>query len=339
MKPDPPAAFSADTEVVLLLCGRFGGERQDSAAPLSTREYGEFAKWLKGCGLRPADLLVDTGRAQLPQVHQAMLDRKRVSFLLERGTALALALERWSRAGLWVLSRADLAYPKRLKLHLKHAAPPLLYGAGERSLLNGGGLAIVGSRDASDAALDFTRGIASKCAEQGVAVVSGGARGIDAAAMQVAVEAGGVCIGVLASDLLKTSLNRHHRIGLQRGRLVLVSPFHPEALFNAGNAMARNKTIYTLADQALVVNSAHGSGGTWQGAVENLEQRWVPLYVRAPGNGPGNAALIEKGGLTFTLAIDASETLSDFFARTKPSHALPSPAALATAVAKPQDAQ
>ena len=58
-------ALSADTEVVLLLCGRFGGERQDPFQPLSAREYGEFAKWLNVRNLRPADLMADAGREHL----------------------------------------------------------------------------------------------------------------------------------------------------------------------------------------------------------------------------------------------------------------------------------
>ena len=93
-------ALSADTEVVLLLCGRFGGERQEPHQPLSTREYGELAKWLNVRSLRPADLLTEAGKAQLQALHEAKLERKRVEFLLERGTAMALALERWSRGGL-----------------------------------------------------------------------------------------------------------------------------------------------------------------------------------------------------------------------------------------------
>lgn len=308
--------FSPDTEIVLLLCGRFGGERQEPFQPLSAREYGEFAKWLNSRGLRPADLLSELGQMNLAGVHEAKLERKRVDFLLGRGTALALAMERWSRGGLWVISRGDPEFPKRLKRHLKHAAPPLLYGAGDKTLLDAGGLAIIGSRDATETALDFTRAIASRCAREGFGVVSGGARGVDSAAMQGATEAGGVSIGVLASDLLKSSLNRQNRLGLQEGHLVLISPFYPEAGFNAGNAMARNKYIYTLADQALVIDSALDSGGTWEGALEDLKQNWVPLYVRTPGDGAGNVALIEKGGIPYTWDMNASETIGDFFART-----------------------
>ena len=309
-------ALSADTEVVLLLCGRFGGERQDPYQPLSAREYGQFAKWLNVRNLRPTDLMTDAGRKQLQTVHETKLERARIDFLLQRGTAMALALERWSRGGLWVISRGDTEFPKRLKRHLKHAAPPLLYGAGNKELLDVGGLAIIGSRDATEAALEFTREVAAACAREGMGVVSGGARGVDAAAMQGSTEAGGYTIGVLANDLLKTSVNRQNRLGLQEGRLVLVSPFYPEAGFNAGNAMGRNKYIYALADRALVIDSALGSGGTWEGALEALNQKWVPLYVRTPGNGPGNAALVEKGGVAFRFVTGKEESLIDFFERT-----------------------
>ena len=306
--------LSANTEVVLLLCGRFGGEKQEAYPPLAPREYGELAKWLKALALRPSDLLTDAGRVALASVQEARLERKRVEFLLGRGTAMALALERWARGGLWVISRADVgSFPQRLKDRLKNAAPPLLYGAGDKALLEKGGLAIIGSRDASESALSFTRGIAAQCANEGLAVVSGGARGVDAAAMQGATEAGGYCIGVLASDLLKTSVNRQNRIGLQEGRLVLVSPFYPEAGFNAGNAMGRNRYIYTLADQALVIDSALRSGGTWEGAVEDLKHGWVPLYVRTPGEGAGNAALVAEGALPFTLTPDSTDTLIGLF--------------------------
>ncbi len=307
--------LSADTEVVLLLCGRFGGEKQDSFQPLTPREYGELAKWLLGRSLRPSDLMASAGREALSDVHEARLERKRIEFLLDRGTAMALALERWARGGLWVISRGDAEFPKRLRRHLKYATPPLLYGAGDKSLLDLGGLAIIGSRDATESALEYTRSIAERCACEGMAVVSGGARGVDAAAMQGATEAGGYCIGVLASDLLKTSVNRQNRVGLQEGRLVLVSPFFPEAGFNAGNAMGRNRYIYTLADQALVIDSALRSGGTWEGAIENLKHRWVPMYVRSPGEGAGNAALIAEGGLPFTLMDSSDESLTELFGR------------------------
>jgi predicted Rossmann fold nucleotide-binding protein DprA/Smf involved in DNA uptake len=305
--------LSEDTKVVLLLCGRFGGEKQEAYQPLTPKNYGDLVKWLRELALRPSDLMTDAGRIALSSIQDAGLERKRLEFLLGRGTAMALALERWTRGGLWVISRGDAEYPHRLKRQLKGTAPPLLYGAGDKALLEKGGLAIIGSRDASESALAYTRSFAERSANEGIAVVSGGARGVDAAAMQGATEAGGYCIGVLANDLLKTSVNRQNRIGLQEGRLVLVSPFYPEASFHSGNAMSRNRYIYTLADQALVIDSALKSGGTWAGAVENLKYGWVPLYVRTPGEGAGNAVLVADGALPFTLLADSTDRLVELF--------------------------
>ena len=61
--------------------------------------------------------------------------------------------------------------------------------------------------------------------------------------------------------------------------------------------MQRNKLIYALADAALVVNSDFEKGGTWAGAVEQLEKlRLVPLYVRSRGEiSTGLEALRRKG--------------------------------------------
>lgn len=98
--------------------------------------------------------------------------------LLRRGTALALAMEKWRRSGLWILSRSDAAYPKRLKRKLGQAAPPLLYGAGNPSLLENGGVAIVGSRDVPQAGLEFAQELAHCCVGHGLGVVSGGAKGV-----------------------------------------------------------------------------------------------------------------------------------------------------------------
>lgn len=316
MSKKSTTSLSPDTEAILLLCGRFSSERGETnlatAAPLTQKEYERLTKWLLECKLRPSDLLGGDLAGRLSDLVHAGLERARVEALIARGTALALALEKWQRSGLWVLSRSDAAYPRRLKKKLGQSAPPLLYGAGEMSLLDVGGLAVVGSRNASEAALEFTRDVARACARDSLGVVSGGAKGVDVAAMQGASEAGGVVIGVLAADLLRASVNRQNRMGIQSGQLVLTSPFNPEAGFNAGNAMARNRYIYALADYALVVDSAEGEGGTWAGATEDLRHAWTPLYVRTPGENPGNLALIAKGGRSFAYEIAERASIREF---------------------------
>jgi predicted Rossmann fold nucleotide-binding protein DprA/Smf involved in DNA uptake len=292
---------SPDTQAILLLCGHFGRKGRDAVSPLSPKEYGRFARWLRDKQARPAGLLSDRADELLADVLTARLERGRIKTLLQRGTALALASEKWFRSGLWIISRSDESYPKRLKKRLGYGAPALLFGAGDMRLLEGGGLAIVGSRDASESVLEFTREVAVRCAKENIAVISGGARGVDSAAMQSASEAGGTVVGVLADGLLRASTHRTNRRGLLEGQLVLVSPYDPEAGFNAGNAMARNRHIYALADYGLVVQSDQGKGGTWAGATENLRERWVPLLVRESTEVPGNAELIERGGVRFAF--------------------------------------
>ncbi len=86
---------------------------------------------------------------------------------------------------------------------------------------------------------------------------------------------------------------------LMEGQLVLISPYDPGAGFNVGNAMQRNKLIYAFSDAALVVNSDHNKGGTWAGAVEQLDKlKMVPVFVRTTGApSKGLEALIRKGAL------------------------------------------
>ncbi len=286
--------ISPDTQAILLLCGRFG--ERNGADPLSPGEYGRLVQWLKAREMRPADLLE---RGTSADLIEAKLDPERVEALLARGAAMALATEKWLRSGLWIVSRGDDSYPKRLKKKLGQDAPALLFGAGEPGTLNAGGLAIVGSRNATDLELDFARDVAARCAKDGIAVVSGGARGVDAAAMQGAGESEGRVIGVLADSLLRASVNRDNRRGIEEGRLVLVSPFNPEAGFNAGNAMQRNRYIYALSDYALVVQSDLEKGGTWAGATENLKAGWVPMFVRDDPASKGIAGLLKRGARVY----------------------------------------
>jgi predicted Rossmann fold nucleotide-binding protein DprA/Smf involved in DNA uptake len=100
----------------------------------------------------------------------------------------------------------------------------------------------------------------------------------------------------MADSLLRAATSAKWRNGLMDGNTVLVSPFYPDAGFSAGNAMARNKYIYCLADSSLVIHSGQ-KGGTLNGAEENLKKGWIPLWVK-PSNdkNAANADLVAKGG-------------------------------------------
>lgn len=289
--------MSEDAKAILLLCGHLGSG--GDADPLNQRDYNQVVRWLLGKNLRPADLLSDM---HIPALAQATgIEIERLRGLLKRGVKLGFAVEQWNQSGIWVICRSDPEYPPRYKTHLKEKAPPILFGTGERSLLQGGGLAIVGSRDVDSMGESFARDVAVRCARERMPVVSGGARGVDQIAMAGALEAGGVVLGVLADTLLKRSVSRDARDALADGRLLLISPYHPEAGFNVGNAMGRNKLIYALADYGLVVSADHKKGGTWEGAEEELKREpGRPVFVRNGETVPkGNQELIKMGGRAF----------------------------------------
>ncbi|MCU0542594.1 MAG: DNA-processing protein DprA [Oscillatoriaceae cyanobacterium Prado104] len=298
-----------DTQAILLLCASFGQNRQTEPQPLTLSEYNYLAGLLRENQMRPADLLTPKALKLLQKIPASKIDFGRVAALLERGVMLSLAVEKWTNQGLWILGRSDAAYPKRLKQILQHLAPAILYGIGNIKLLSRGGLAIVGSRDVDAAGLDRTRQIAGACAEQEMQVVSGGARGVDTAAMLSALEVGGTSVGVLSDSLARTAVAGKYRASIKEGRLTLISACDPNAGFNVGNAMARNKYIYALADRALVISCAAGTGGTWAGAVEALEKiKDVPVFVLDDAVPEGNRQLLKRGAqpLPFPLIPGSS---------------------------------
>ena len=291
-----------NTNAVLLLCSHFSNPKSDASKPLTPLEYGRLARWLHEQGHKPQDLLLDFDSLVEGWTDpKGKITRERLKKLFDRSVALALALEKWQRAGIWVMTRSDPEYPRRLKKRLEYSSPALFYGVGDKRLLNAGGVAIVGSRGIDDREKQYTHDIAREAALEGLNVVSGGAKGVDETAMLGALSVEGTAIGVLAEGLLKAAVSSKWREYILEKQLVIVSPFYPEARFQVGNAMARNKYIYCLADYGLVVRSDEGSGGTWSGAIENLKKGWVPLFVKSDSDATGNAALISQGA--FALLV------------------------------------
>lgn len=307
--------LSPNTQAILLLCARFGERRSSKLKPLTPTEYARLARWLYSHQKQPSDLLAPEDYIW-EALESGPIDKGRLFALLQRGAALAaspstltMTVESWTNQGLWIISRSDPSYPKRLKARLKHLTPPILYGAGEQRLLSQGGLVIVGSRDVDETGLSFTRAVAERCVQEDIPIISGGARGVDSAAMMSALQEGGQVVGVLAHSLAKAACSRKYRSALREGHLVLVSACDPKAGFNVGNAMGRNKYMYGLGDWGLVISSAFKKGGTWAGATENLKHQWCPLLVRAGEALPeGNKQLLTQGVIPIDQARLSSTT-------------------------------
>ncbi len=300
-------APSANTRAILLLTAPLliGSGSRSSVKPLATGEYNRLARRLQELRSRPSDLLCPGASALLEECRYEV-DSERASRLLDRGFLLSQALERWSTRALWVTSRADAEYPQRLKKRLRLQAPPILYGCGNRADLDSGGLGVVGSRNVDNTLIGYTERVGHLAADAQCRLVSGGARGVDQAAMRGALANGGTAAGVLADSLERSAVRREYRDALMDGRLVLLCPFDPVAGFLVGHAMQRNKLIYALADAVLVVNAEFKKGGTWAGAVEQLDRhRFVPVYVRTTGEmSSGLSALQERGAYAWTDTDD-----------------------------------
>lgn len=302
--------ISSRTQATLLLTARIAASSNDASQPLDVREWSTLARWLAAKDLAPEDLVLGEVDAILADWENARIPKDRLLALLDRGHALAMVVERWLASGLWILGRSDLEYPSRLRARMKESAPPLLFGYGELRHFQNRCIAIVGSRNAPDHDLHLAEDLGRAVSAAGYNVVSGGARGVDAQAATGAFSADGTVIAVVADSLVTNAGKKQYRDRLLRGDLVLATPYSPEAGFSAGNAMGRNRFIYCLADAAVAVSSAHGSGGTFGGAIENLKRGWVPLWV-APTDDPesGNPTLVEAGASWLpdldNLAIDA----------------------------------
>ena len=136
--------LDGQAQAVLLLTVSFGKSGTAEARPLSTREWARFAIWLRDHDLKPSSLLEGVLDDLLSDWTDPVITPSRLESLLDRGALLGILLEKWQRAGLWVIARSDPDYPDRLKRRLKFEAPPVLFGCGNKKLLEKGGIAVVG---------------------------------------------------------------------------------------------------------------------------------------------------------------------------------------------------
>lgn len=196
--------LSADSQSIVLLCSRLALPKKASEAikPLSIVEWSHLAKRIAVSEWkRPGALF---GRT-VSELRKALgLDQRlaeRVTTLLDRDGQVAIELERLANRGIWVLTRADDAYPVKLKHRLGVQAPAVLFGAGPVALLSSPGLAVVGSRSVDEAGANFAAEIGKRCAAAALTVFSGAARGVDRLAMMGATECAGTAVGVVADSL------------------------------------------------------------------------------------------------------------------------------------------
>lgn len=255
------------------------------------------------------------------------------------GASLAAAHEhavRCERAGATLLVPADAAYPARLRSIPD--PPPLLHARGDLALVDRRAAAIVGSRDHTRYGEDVVRELASGLASIGVTVVSGMARGLDAAAHRAALDARGPTIGVLGNGLgvVYPAANRELYTAMERDGLLLTE--HPPGERpRAGFFPRRNRLISGLADAVVVVEAARGSG-TMVTVAMALEQGRDVMAVPGPITSPTSAGtnqLIRDGAES---VLDVADLLAKFGATVEALPSATPPCTLSPAEAQAFDA-
>jgi DNA processing protein len=230
------------------------------------------------------------------------LDEKQVIDLRQAKSELAsnaFLAESYLSQGFEIIPIISPEYSRTLKGNLKAAhSPAVLYIKGNKKLLEENSIAIVGSRDASQTALEFTDNIAKLASKEFKVIVSGFAKGVDKQALDSAIQYKGQSIIVLPQGIMTFGSGfKNYYKQIIDGDVLVLSTFFPKAPWKAELAMARNPIIYGLANEIFVAESSE-KGGTWSGVVDGL-RKGRKIFVRKPEPGEKNAnsILIQKGAV------------------------------------------
>jgi DNA processing protein len=233
---------------------------------------------------------------------------KRTIRICPRDTAEA-ELAAAAKAGARPLFTIEPGYPAALA-HVD-VPPPLLYVKGCADLLARPAVGIVGSRNASAAGQRFTRQIAAALGTEGLTIVSGLARGIDAAAHEASLATG--TVAVLAGGIDNIYPPEHEELQRQIGeRGCLVTEQPPGFVPRAQDFPRRNRIISGMSLGVLIVEAARRSGSLITARTAGEQGREVmavpghPLDPRAEGTNQ----LLRDGATLVTRAADVTEALA-----------------------------
>ncbi|HEX8596250.1 MAG TPA: DNA-processing protein DprA [Pseudomonas sp.] len=204
--------------------------------------------------------------------------------------------------------------------------PPLLFVAGDVSILDRPQLGMVGSRRASRPGLDTAAAFARSLAGAGFVITSGLALGIDAAAHQGALDVGGSTIGVLGTGLEKLYPQRNRQLAAKMAAQgsAVVSEFPLDAGPVASNFPRRNRIISGLSLGVLVVEASVASGSLITArlaAEQGREVYAIPGSIHHPG-ARGCHQLIRDGAVLVETVEHILEALRGWQVQA-PSDALP----------------
>lgn len=164
-----------------------------------------------------------------------------------------------------IIMDGDENYPWKLTHFLNDKRPRMLFCIGDVSSFNKPSILVCGTRDASRKGCEIAYKCGRLIAEAGYIVVSGYARGVDIAAHQGAIEAGGNTIAILPYGLSRFSVRSVLKEVFEQDNFLVVSELPPSCGFMVKAALRRNKLLVAIADAVIVVEPGE-SGGTWYSA-------------------------------------------------------------------------
>jgi len=252
-------------------------------------------------------------RAPKRDLAEAGLDQRALRNLLKVREVMDLDAElaRLQASGVRALTWDDPAYPANLRRI--DAPPPVLFLRGDLLPEDEWAVGVVGTRRASAYGKEVARRLAAELARAGVVVVSGLARGIDAAAHQAALDAGGRTLAVLANGLDQVYPSEHRDLAaavIEHGALISEQPLGAPP--DARNFPARNRIISGLSLGVVVVECPWNSGAiiTAKQALEQGREVFaVPGGILSP-NSEGPNRLIKDGATPVTEVNDILEALN-----------------------------
>ena len=218
------------------------------------------------------------------------------------------------RLDIRLLTLSDAAYPGRLKN--MYDPPALLYCKGRLPLLDDLlCVAVVGTRDCTPYGVACAEKLGFGLASGGAAVVSGLAKGIDAAAIRGALRAGGVTVGVVGNGLdVYYPYESRYLYEDVASAGILLSEYPPGTEPASGHFPVRNRIISGLSLAVLVVEAPEKSGALITAATA-LEQGRDVFAVPGPIDAPASVGcnrLIRDGA---GLVSDASDILREYEGR------------------------
>jgi DNA processing protein len=242
--------------------------------------------------------------------------------------------------GVTIVTLADAAYPQALRTI--HEPPQTLHIRGSVLPADAIAVAVVGARHASLYGLQCAERLSYELALRGITVVSGLARGIDAAAHRGCLKAGGRTLAVLGSGLGRIYPPEHQELAAQIARQGAVLSEYPMDMQPfAGNFPRRNRLISGLALGVVIVEASRRSGAliTADCALEQGREVFAVPGPMTSVTSQGTHELLKQGARLVTSVEDILDELrlvAQPAREAQPQHLAGPPRMMAEAAAEPE---